>query len=159
MQSHAPVGYRCPFCAIAKGIEADYCLTLKSDVFFEDGFTMAFIAAGGWKTNPGHALVIPKRHFENIYTIRDGYLARVNILARQVAIAIKTVYGCEGITIRQNNEPRGGQDIWHYHTHVIPRWTDDALTSENMTRWTPEERAPYAQKLRLYFEDGKNGEI
>lgn len=148
---HAPEEYQCPFCALARGIEAEYCWSKRSDVFFEDGFVMAFISAGGWKTNQGHALVIPKRHFENLYSIGDGYLMRINVVAKRVAIAMKAVYGCDGITIRQNNEPRGGQDVWHYHMHVGPRWAGDALTSENMVRWTPKERAPYAERLRAYM--------
>ncbi|MBV9952939.1 MAG: HIT domain-containing protein [Acidimicrobiia bacterium] len=46
---------------------------------------------------------------------------------RSAAIAMKAAYGCEGVSIRQHNEPAGEQDVWHYHVHVLPRWLGDEL--------------------------------
>lgn len=61
---------------------------------------------------------------------------------------MKQVYECDGTSIRQHNEPAGGQDMWHYHMHVFPRYTDDDLYHAKARLTTPSERRPYAEKLR-----------
>ena len=61
---------------------------------------------------------------------------------------MKQAYGCDGILIRQQNELAGGQRLWHYHMHVIPRYDDDGLLSSIKQPFPVAERAQYAQKLR-----------
>ena len=63
---------------------------------------------------------------------------------------LKTAYRCEGTSTRQHNEPAGYQDVWHLHAHVFPRYPGDRLYERHEEkRWaSPEERAPYAAKLR-----------
>jgi histidine triad (HIT) family protein len=70
-----------------------------------------------------------------------------------VALAFKAVYDCDGVSTRQHNEPGGTQDVWHYHVHVFPRYTGDSLyLTQNQRRFvTPEERRPYAERLRAYL--------
>ena len=65
--SHAPEGYDCPFCRIARGEDGDALWTVQSDVFYRTGFVTAFVNARWWVNNPGHAIVIPNQHVENIY--------------------------------------------------------------------------------------------
>jgi histidine triad (HIT) family protein len=73
-----------------------------------------------------------------------------------VAIAFKEVYAAEGTSTRQHNEPAGYQEVWHYHLHVFPRYNKDYLNDLTFQRrlTTFEERRPYAEKLKRYF-DGK----
>jgi len=98
-------------------------------------------------------LVAPRAHHENLYDLPavDGHA--VHDLVREVAIAIRSTYGCAGVSTRQHNEPAGYQDAWHLHVHIFPRYDGDDLygTRHLPTPATPKERAPYAQKLRQYF--------
>lgn len=154
MHNHAPPDYDCPFCRIATGDYTDTRpLTRPEDVFLKTELATAFIALGTWPNNPGNALVIPNRHFENIYDLPLEYATEVHRLTREVALAMKAVYNCDGVSTRQHNEPHGSQDVWHYHVHVFPRYVNDDLyvLSPQRRITTLEERLPYAQKLRDYF--------
>jgi histidine triad (HIT) family protein len=74
--------------------------------------------------------------------------AEIHETARRIALAMKSAYGCEGISTRQHNEPGGGQDVWHYHLHVFPRYAGDDLYGSAFRETTPAERAAYAEQLR-----------
>jgi histidine triad (HIT) family protein len=151
MFNHAPADYTCPFCEFIAGRETPY--KQLDDIVYQNDSVLAFISPKWWVNNPGHVIVITKKHFENIYDIPDEDFAEVNKAAKKIAIAIRETYGCDGISTRQHNEPDGGQDVWHFHMHVFPRHKDDHLyeNHENKTFVDPEARAPYARKLREYF--------
>jgi histidine triad (HIT) family protein len=138
----------CTFCAIAVGGDGIY--TTREDVVLRNARTTAFVAAKWWRGNEGHVLVIPNEHARDVYEISDDDLAAVYSTARRLAVAIRHSYGCEGTSMRQHNEPGAGQDVFHFHVHVFPRWTDDGLYERDAEmRWTmPEERAPYVARLR-----------
>ena len=106
-----------------------------------------------WVGNRGHVLVVPTEHFENLYEIPQGALAAVYRIVQRAAVAMKAAYGCGGTSTRQHNEPAGGQDVWHFHVHVFPRFLNDRLYERNAeTRWTtPEKRQPYAELLRQHL--------
>lgn len=114
---------------------------------------MAFIAPRWWPNNPGHVLVVPIGHHENIYglPIEAGYA--VHDLVREVALAVRDTYGCDGVSTRQHNEPAGNQDVWHYHVHVFPRYAGDELyLTQPLSQHAPlDQRLPYAERLRGYF--------
>ena len=147
MFRHAPAGYDCPFCRLAMGDFADLH-TIPDDVVATDDGAIAFLSSRWWGRNEGHVLVIPRQHFENLYEITDDALLAVHRMSRRIAIALKDAYDCDGTSTRQHNEPHGGQDVWHYHVHVFPRWEGLALYGATPRDSTPEERAPYAAKLR-----------
>ncbi len=111
----------------------------------------AFISSRWWPNNPGHVLVIPNQHIENVYSMPTHLLGSVQEVGREIALALKEVYRCDGVSSRQHNEPAGDQDVWHYHLHVFPRYTDDRLYLERGARATPEERKPFAGKLRAWM--------
>jgi HIT domain len=77
-------------------------------------------------------------------------LSAVYETAKLMAGVMRSVYACEGTSMRQHNEPGGGQDVWHFHVHVFPRRVDDRLYERNAEtrRTSPEERAPFARRLR-----------
>ncbi len=121
------------------------------DVVLQTDLATALIASVWWPNNPGHVIVIPNGHYENIYELPDAYGHAVHDVVRRVSIAMRAAYdGCAGVSMRQHNEPAGGQDIWHYHVHVIPRFEDDALnqTVPSSDIAVPEVRGPYAHRLR-----------
>jgi histidine triad (HIT) family protein len=148
MQSHEPTGYVCPICAVVAG--EDTALNVQTDVVYRDGETTAFVCPKWWEAAPAHILVVPNDHHENVYVVPDAALAAVYRTAKRVAAGIRSTYDCEGTSMRQHNEPGGGQDAWHFHVHVFPRNADDRLYERNAeTRFsTAEERAPYAARLR-----------
>lgn len=150
MYNHEPENYSCPFCKIAKGIE-EGVITKQADVIFRNEYVTAFIASDWWPKNKGHVIIIPNKHYENIYTLPDDSSSRIHILAKYVSLALKETYQCDGTSTRQHNEPAGGQDVWHYHLHVFPRFEGDNLYGANRGTTTHEERLPYAEKLREYF--------
>jgi histidine triad (HIT) family protein len=154
MHNHAPEGYVCPFCMVICGDEGEVTYTKQSAVVYRDEKITAFIASHWWPKNPGHVLIIPNEHFENIYDLPDDLSDAIHRFAKKVSIAFKEVYGAEGVSTRQHNEPAGSQEVWHYHLNIFPRYAgDDFYVRYPENRKTSlEERAPYAKRLREYFE-------
>lgn len=153
MYNHAPTDYKCPICLGVQGIENEDTLLRKSDVVYKDNLVTVFINSFFIKNNPGHVIVIPNEHFENIYYLPTDVGRHIFDTAQKIAKVLKEVYGCEGITFLQNNEPAGDQHAFHYHLHVFPRYDNDELTkylSEKRLA-DPKERSVYADKLRAYF--------
>jgi histidine triad (HIT) family protein len=127
--SHAPPRYACPFCAVVVGQETEW--NEQTDVVFRDEMTTAFVSPKWWEAAPGNVLVVPNDHYENVYVIPDAPLAAVYRTAKAVAVALTSACGCEGTSLRQHNEPGGGQDVWHFHVHVFPRQSNDHLYERN----------------------------
>lgn len=125
----------------------------QQDIVRRTAQAMAFISPRWWPNNHGHVLVVSVQHYENLYELPDEAGHAVHDLVRDVAIAIRRTYGCDGVSTRQHNEPAGNQNAWHYHVHVYPRYADDQLyTSTPYPEFvTAEQRRPYAELLRRYF--------
>jgi histidine triad (HIT) family protein len=106
-----------------------------------------------WPNNPGNALIVPNDCYENLYDIPDDVLAKIHIFSKRLAIAMKAVYQCDGVSIRQHNEPAGNQDVWHYHLHMFPRYENDDLYVLHKQAKNADDtiRLECAQKLREYF--------
>ena len=121
-----------------------------ADVVHEDEDTYAFISPHWYESHPGHALVVPRAHFENLYQIPAEILGRVYAAVQRIAVAMRGSYQCRGISTRQNNEPSGGQDVWHLHVHIFPcHGADGSRNYLGEFRFADAAaRAPYAQKLR-----------
>jgi histidine triad (HIT) family protein len=152
MFRHAPPGYVCPFCVLVAGGQT-LPHNCQSDIVLRTPEVTAFVNARWWPNNHGHVLVVPNAHVENIYELEPQLGAHVHEAARQIAFAFKEVYGSSGVSTRQHNEPDGDQEVWHYHLHVFPRYSNDGLyaLSAQHRYTTPDEREPYAQRLRAYF--------
>ncbi|MBY0010415.1 HIT family protein [Paenibacillus typhae] len=148
---HEPQHYQCPFCLLIQGIENEHVLSRQPDIFYHDELVTAFIASHWWPGNPGHVLIIPNKHIENIYSLTGELSDRIHRLEIDVAKALKETYRCDGVSSRQHNEPSGGQDVWHYHLHVFPRYEQDQLYTSRARRTTVEERMLYSSMLREYF--------
>lgn len=113
----------CIFCKIISG-------EIESSKVYEDQDILAFLDLH--PINPGHTLVIPKNHSENIYDIPVEDLQKVVKVAKELAIKIKRTLKTDGISIFQMNENAGNQDIMHYHLHIIPRHEGDWFNNEIM---------------------------
>lgn len=150
---HAPPGYVCPLCLTVQGIESDQTMAKQADIFFRDDLCMALVNSKFVGIHPGHVIVIPLKHYENLYTLPEDIMIRIMQVSQRVAIALKEVTHCDGIMVQQNNEPASGQHAFHYHMHLFPRFTDDHLHDHMLEARvsTPEERLPLATALRTYF--------
>jgi histidine triad (HIT) family protein len=149
--NHEPEGYSCPFCRLVTGGEDR--INVQADVVRRSGLATAFIAPRWWPNNHGHVLVVPDAHHENLYDLPSRSGHAVHDLVREIAIAIRETYGCEGTSVRQHNEPAGNQDAWHYHVHVYPRYPGDGLYGSRPYPEfvSAEARRPFAERLRAYF--------
>ena len=153
MHNHQPANYICPLCQIANGQETERG-NQKEAVFYQDEFLTAFVAGKWWRTNPGHVIIIPNSHIENIYDLPSDIGHKIFDLSKKVALALKETYACDGVSTRQHNEPAGNQDVWHFHLHVFPRYEQDNFYVNFPDYYWPsdEEKKPYVEKLKGYFQ-------
>ncbi|MFA5210890.1 MAG: HIT family protein [Patescibacteria group bacterium] len=106
----------CIFCKIINKEIPNYTV-------YEDDFVLAFL-----DINPctkGHTLVIPKKHYENVFVLPDEELQRITVVAKKIAILLKEKLGAEGINFLNSNGKIAQQEIEHYHMHIIPRYKDN----------------------------------
>ncbi len=116
----------CIFCKIANG-------EIPSITLYEDDDFKVIFDVG--PASKGHALILPKEHYGNIYELSEDAASKVFVLAKKIATALTEELGCDGFNILQNNGECAGQTVFHFHMHLIPRYKDDKV---NVT-WTPGE--------------------
>jgi histidine triad (HIT) family protein len=109
----------CIFCKIVAG-------EIPCFKLFEDEATLAFMDIN--PVQPGHALIVPKDHSADLYTIDDEALAATARTARRVAAAVQAAIAPEGLNLLQCNGKAAQQSVFHFHMHVIPRAMGDDLT-------------------------------
>lgn len=108
----------CIFCQIVSG--GIPCLKI-----YEDADTLAFMDIN--PASQGHALVVPKAHFGDAYSISDEAASAVVRTATRVARAVREALEPEGLNLLQCNGPAAAQTVQHFHMHVLPRTTGDGL--------------------------------
>jgi histidine triad (HIT) family protein len=108
----------CIFCAIVAR-QAPVAMV------YEDEYTLAFLDIH--PANPGHTLVIPKRHARDLLDVSAEDLSHVMRTVQRVARAIDAALRPDGINLIQANRPAAFQSVFHFHVHVIPRWEGDGL--------------------------------
>lgn len=96
---------------------------IPSSKVYEDADTFAFLDIR--PINKGHTLVIPKTKYRNILDMDEAVLASFIRTVQKVARAVKQAANADGVNLIMNNEAPAGQDVFHAHFHVIPRFTDD----------------------------------
>ncbi|HUD11217.1 MAG TPA: HIT family protein [Candidatus Saccharimonadia bacterium] len=151
-KSNAGDNYKCPICLGLQGDNGPDTLIRETDFVYRDAVVSAFINTFFMGKNAGHVIVVPNHHFESLYTLPTEQGHRVFDVAQKVALAMKQVYACDGITLRQNNEPAGDQHAFHFHLHVFPRYTDDGYNTvlpSDKRLVEPQERESYANKLKV----------
>lgn len=135
----SPPGH-CIFCRLVAG-------EIPAARVYEDEQTLAFMDIG--QVNPGHVLVATKRHAANLFELTPEEAAAVMQTAQKVAGAVRDAFDPPGLTLLQANGPEGGQTVFHFHLHVVPRHADDGVG----LNWPRKEPAAavlqgYAQRLR-----------
>ena len=138
------VDENCIFCKIAAG-------EIPSETVYEDEQFRAILDLG--PATPGHTLILPKEHFQDVTELGDEYAANVLKVAAKIGKAMKAGLGCQGFNLVQNNGEVAGQTVMHFHMHVIPRYAQ----GEEMVLWDPksvkrEELEEQGAKIRKELE-------
>lgn len=105
----------CIFCMLANG-------DIPTNTIYEDeDFRVIMDNAPATK---GHALVLPKNHYADIYEIDSEILGKAIQVGQKVIKHVTPILGCEGYNLLQNNGEVAGQTVFHFHLHLIPRYAD-----------------------------------
>lgn len=106
----------CIFCKIAAG-------DIPSATLYEDDDFRVILDIE--PASKGHALILPKEHYANLYELDDELAAKALVLAKKMITKLTDVLGCEGYNVLQNNGTAAGQTVFHFHMHLVPRYKDD----------------------------------
>lgn len=116
----------CIFCKIANG-------EIPSKTLYEDDEFRVILDLG--PATKGHALILPKSHYANLYELPDNLASHAMLLAKKMAAQMTDKLHCDGFNLVQNNGEVAGQTVFHFHMHLIPRYKDDA----QKIGWNPGE--------------------
>ena len=112
---------------------------IPSTTIFEDENFRVILDNG--PATRGHALVLPKNHYADLFEIPEDVVAEAAKVAKTVAGKMKEKLGCDGLNLVQNNGAIAGQTVMHFHLHIIPRYEDDG----QRILWKPS--SPSAEEL------------
>ena len=130
----------CIFCKIANG-------EIPSATLYEDDDFRIILDLG--PASRGHALLLPKEHYENLYMLPDELAAKALPVAKKMITKLTEALGCDGYNVVQNNGETAGQTVFHFHMHLIPRYKGDQVgLGWKMGELTDEERDDILAKLR-----------
>lgn len=130
----------CIFCKIANG-------EIPSSTIYEDDDFRVFLDLG--PASMGHALIVPKEHYQDVCDLDAAVAAKVLPLAGRIGMAMKKSLGCAGFNLVQNNGTEAGQTVFHFHVHVIPRYTGGpSIAAWEPGSETPEALAEVAEKIK-----------
>jgi histidine triad (HIT) family protein len=115
----------CLFCNIVKSGEG-HPLT------YEDELVVAFLDK--YPLAPGHTLVVPRQHFENIFDVSDEILTRIILVSKKLAKNFIEEGLATAVNIRHASGADAGQSVFHIHFHVLPRRPNDGLPNWFHTR-------------------------
>jgi histidine triad (HIT) family protein len=110
----------CSFCKIIAG-------KLPSNKIYENENVLAFAPLKDRIIAKGHMLVIPKKHYADIYDIPKEELHCIIDAVKIISQKLKEKYNAEGINILYASGKVAQQSCFHFHIHLIPRYKDDGL--------------------------------
>lgn len=119
----------CIFCKIANG-------EIPSTTLYEDEDFRVILDLG--PATRGHALLLPKNHFANLFELDDETARKAILVAKKMAGKMKDALGADGFNLVQNNGEAAGQTVFHFHMHLIPRYENDNAG----ILWEPGETTP-----------------
>ncbi len=112
----------CIFCKIIRG-------EVPASIVYEDDQVTAFLS--NRPVSIGHTLVVPKKHYQNIFEIPADEAAHLFKIVKRITHAVKAAIAPEGIRIVQNNGEAAGQVVFHFHMHIIPMKSGEHFFHEN----------------------------
>ncbi len=131
----------CIFCKLANHV-------FNTNIIYEDDDFTVILDAG--PATRGHALILPKEHYANLYEIPDGLLSKAAVLSKKLVTALTEKLHADGYNVVQNNGETAGQTVFHFHIHLIPRYKDDG----QLIGWKPgkpdnDELMALAEEIKL----------
>ena len=133
----------CIFCKIANG-------EIPSKTLYEDEEFRVILDLG--PAAKGHALILPKEHYANLYELPDETAAKVMQLAKKMAVQMREKLQCDGFNLVQNNGEIAGQTVFHFHMHLIPRYASDnnaGVLSWRHAEFSDEEMKAICEQMKL----------
>ena len=130
----------CIFCKLASG-------EIPTTTLYEDEDFKVILDLS--PASKGHAPIIPKEHYKNIYDLDETIAAKAMVLAKRMVIRLTEVLHCEGYNIVQNNNEVAGQTVFHFHMHLIPRYEGDKVgLGWKMGELTEQDKQEILEKLK-----------
>ncbi|MBE5890439.1 MAG: HIT family protein [Lachnospiraceae bacterium] len=134
----------CIFCKLANGDIP------TNSIYEDDDFNVILDASPAMK---GHALILPKQHYANIYEIDPEVLAKVAKLAKHIIEVETPILGADGYNLVQNNGETAGQTVFHFHMHLIPRYKD--ANNVGVVTWrqgepSADEQQALCEKMKIH---------
>lgn len=131
---------KCIFCKIANG-------EIPSATLYEDEDFRVILDLS--PASRGHALILPKEHYANLYELDDAIAAKVLVLAKKLITTLTDILDCDGYNIVQNNGETAGQTVFHFHMHLIPRYKGDQVgLGWNMGELSDADKEDILKKVR-----------
>lgn len=128
----------CVFCKIRDG-------EIPAAIIFETDEVMAIMDA--FPSSKGHALVIPKAHYPDVFEMPAELLATCAKEAQRLVRAQRKALQPDGATVTQFNGVAAGQTVYHYHVHVTPRWEGQSRRSHGKDMADPQELKALAEQI------------
>ncbi len=131
----------CIFCKLANG------LIPTNTVYEDEEFRVIMDAAPATR---GHSLILPKEHYADIFELPEDTAAKAFVLGKKLAGHMKEQLNADGFNLVQNNGETAGQTVFHFHLHLIPRFSDDG----QKIGWKPgspseDEQEAILEKIRF----------
>ncbi|MFH2028720.1 MAG: HIT family protein [Nanoarchaeota archaeon] len=131
-----------------------FCKIIKGDIpcakIYEDDKIFSFLDIA--PANKGHALVIPKEHYETLLDAPDVVVNDLMLLVKKVKRALSSSLGAEGFNILINNKKVAGQLVPHLHIHIIPRFSNDGVSLNwKPKRYSEKEIDEFAEKIKKFI--------
>lgn len=131
----------CIFCKLANG-------DIPTNSIYEDGDFKVILDAS--PATRGHALILPKQHYDNLFEIDDDTAEKVLPLAKRIITKMKDALSCDGVNVLQNNGEVAGQTVFHFHMHLIPRYADKKpILTWGHEEFSPEETEEIRKSLEI----------
>ena len=129
----------CIFCKIANG-------EIPAATLYEDEDFRVILDLG--PATKGHALILPKEHYANLYELPDELAGKAILLAKKMITKLTKALECDGYNVVQNNGEAAGQTVFHFHMHLIPRYNgDDAGFGWKVGELTEADRADILERV------------
>lgn len=108
----------CVFCAICEG-------RAPGSVVYEDGDAVVLMDL--FPVHPGHALIVPRRHVADLASCPEDLAGRLFALSGRIGPAVVRATDAAGFNVWTANGKAAGQEVFHLHLHVLPRYEDDTF--------------------------------
>ncbi|MBU0649219.1 HIT family protein [Patescibacteria group bacterium] len=129
----------CLFCKIIKG-------EIPSEKVYEDDDFIAFLDIN--PVTPGHTLVVPKQHSDNVLDTDDEILEKMAKVLKKISHAVCQGLETQSFNLHQNSGKLSGQVVPHLHWHIVPRYEDDGLKIWPGKPYLEGEEKIVAEKIR-----------